>query len=955
MRIGLPEGHGLSEFVLDSAELMPRTDEGPLLTDIQYEALEAGVGAGASVLVSAPTSTGKTLIGWWAISSALSAGRRCVYLVSHRALAKQKFEEAQRLFLRGVLEGDRSSIVCATGDGVEDASGRKTNAPMSAYILVATYEKFLGCLSVGGPPRDLTDVTFVCDEVQLVGDPNRGQNVELLLTLMRRAKWQQLVCLSAVLSEGDATSLSDWLDVQLVRNPSREKSLIIECRAPTEVHSVSAGPGRIGDMQTEPERRTLQTNAIVDELLRSGTRSPVIVFCMKVDDTYTLCRERTATLPPSEQVRPPAGTELDVTLEAALSRRAAFHNAEISEEERVFIEERISAGAVDVVYATSTLAAGVNFPLGSAVFGSWTRWNFDKKAAEPIGRAEFQNMAGRVGRMGQTAAEGLVILTADGGASAASARRLMDLSGQDDLGEGIKPDDFATLTLQIFSGRLCESRDEAFDLIGSTLSASREVERNRQGISHWRQALDRQIDRLIQTNCLVEYGQRIHVTPFGTAVSRSGLKPETALYFIGGLAGHSLSLKEMLADYDDDALFILSHAALTCPEFNSTGGRATRHIGWRVGRNNLVANSYARRLARSLWAQPWEADPSAANGALLIADWASGRSRREVEALVAGVRLGTVEGMARDVAWILSGVAEIIYELTSPTLADESKPAELRGDGDDVKAVRQLLRAVRRFAGRVASGLPSDVLWMLQLELAGPRRRLSRSQILGLRYQRLIKPHEVMDGSEEFDRRRRLALAATDNPAIANLTRDAARRWKSDEREHFKRIHTKRAERVAATEEVRALYQNRGTDLETAFEAALALVSIAFERLDTPGRRGYPDYLLSVEDFPPVVVEIKSRQSDSDLVTLNGATEVLAASEVAGFREAPCITLCSPGFDPSVPGSIEKCSRLTVLEVSSIVEAVLRLREGSLTREDFYNWLTVPGVVHLEDLPAPER
>jgi helicase len=186
MKIGLPPAHGLSEFVIGSAELLPRMDGEPFLTDIQHEALQAGVSVGSNVLISAPTSTGKTLIGWWTIASAIAAGGwwtiasaiaaggRAVYLVSHRALAKQKFEEAQRLFLHGPLGGDRAAIVCATGDAVEDASGRRTNAPMAATILVATYEKFLGCLSVGGPPRDLTDVSFVCDEVQLVGDPHRG-------------------------------------------------------------------------------------------------------------------------------------------------------------------------------------------------------------------------------------------------------------------------------------------------------------------------------------------------------------------------------------------------------------------------------------------------------------------------------------------------------------------------------------------------------------------------------------------------------------------------------------------------------------------------------------------------------------------------------------------------------------------------------------------------------------
>ncbi len=144
MKDQLPQDSGLSQQLTSIAGLMPDVSGQPSITDVQFDALAAGVARGESLLVSAPTSTGKTLIGWWAIGSAVAVGKRTVYLVSHRTLAKQKFEEAQRLFLNTLLGGDRSAIVCATGDAVEDAFGRKTSSPLSASILVATYEKFSG-------------------------------------------------------------------------------------------------------------------------------------------------------------------------------------------------------------------------------------------------------------------------------------------------------------------------------------------------------------------------------------------------------------------------------------------------------------------------------------------------------------------------------------------------------------------------------------------------------------------------------------------------------------------------------------------------------------------------------------------------------------------------------------------------------------------------------------------
>lgn len=956
MKSGLPEAHGLSNLALHSPGLVPRFDGDPFLTDVQFEALEAGVATGKDVLVSAPTSTGKTLIGWWTIASAIEAGGRAVYLVSHRALAKQKFEEAQRLFSDSLLHGDLGAIVCATGDGVEDASGRKTNAPLTATILVATYEKFLGCLSTGGPLRDLTDTCFVCDEVQLIGDPTRGRNVELLLTLLRRSGWRQFVGLSAVLSKADAQILASWLSLTLVRNPVREKTLRIQCRAPGASHSISTGRDFVGELVSEPEEFSRSLNQIVAELLRRRDSSPVIVFCMKVDATYELCDAWIQGRGASTATASNTSVDVSSDLLRALQHRSAFHNAELSEDERLFVEEKVASGEVDVVFATSTLAAGVNFPFGSAVFSDWRRWNFERGRHEPISSVEFQNMAGRVGRMGQAAEEGIVILTADGSHSASQATTLMDFRRQDELGVGITPEDFGSLILQLFAGRLSASRNEAFDLICSTLSAAREGDRNRSGLAHWEVALNNQIDRLLDAGCLIESRAHISATAFGIAVARTGLKPETASFFIDRIVQNAGPLATILPtlgarDDENDLLFVLSHAALASPEFGSEGGPATRHVNWRVSRPNLVSNSYARRLDQFLWERPWAANVSAANGALLVTSWGAGEGRANLDRLVPGVRLGTIENLARDVAWILTGVSEILSEITSPVLADESKPAILRGINPGVDIARKLARVLRRQASRIGLGLPSECLWIASVDLQGPRRRLNRTQILSLRHQGLVRAHELMDGSVDADRKRRLALSSEENPSLANNVRDAVKRWKTADHEFFRNAHMKRARKVSGEEVVSALYTNKGTDLENAFSEAMSWISVQCTKIDNRGQPARPDFVISIEQFPPIVVEIKSKQSDFDFVPLNAVTEVLAASELIGMRDSFCLTVCSAAAEPSVPSVIESCGRLCAVNIADLVEALLRVREGILNREGLYNWLTTPGIALKEDIP----
>src|ERR1700721_2707321 len=88
------------------------------LTDVQEKALSAGAASGTSLIVSAPTSSGKTLIAEIAIMAALRRGMKVVYLVSHRALADQKFLD----FNERIGEGAKDPLAhvgLSTGDRSE--------------------------------------------------------------------------------------------------------------------------------------------------------------------------------------------------------------------------------------------------------------------------------------------------------------------------------------------------------------------------------------------------------------------------------------------------------------------------------------------------------------------------------------------------------------------------------------------------------------------------------------------------------------------------------------------------------------------------------------------------------------------------------------------------------------------------------------------------------------------
>ena len=144
------------------------------------------------------------------------------------------------------------------------------------------------------------------------------------------------------------------------------------------------------------------------------------------------------------------------------------------------------------------------------------------------------------------------------------------------------------------------------------------------------------------------------------------------------------------------------------------------------------------------------------------------------------------------------------------------------------------------------------------------------------------------------------------------------------------------------------LRRNR-KDFEQAFEDALTTVGIRFEKLDVGAVTGAPDYLVALTACPPLVVELKSRTAGS-LVSYNLAVEVLAASEMHGFKDVFCVTVCHPGVDPAVAPTIAGSGRLCVVESADLVDALLRLCQGHLAQAELWQWLASPGQALVSDL-----
>jgi len=964
MKYELPSNHGLSKL---SAEKLVFEKKGePSLSDVQFAALEAGVGRGISALVVSPTSTGKTQIALWAIAHSLENGGNTVYLVTHRALAKQKFEDFKSQLLEPYLNNDLSGLIIATGDYVEDVEGNAPKEPLQAPLVVATYEKYLAMLSGSGVPKDMGSTTIVCDEIQLIGDKHRGQQVEVLLTLLRNAGWKQFVGLSAVLENKDARDLADWLEVALVQENNREKHLRYECWTSQGKAVVDSGhPDTIEEGLPLPDGIVLDPVEILRSLLKEKDPPlPIIVFCMRKQDTYGLPEQLLAKqeLAKGQALLPFEGlpeTTAVGFLSETMSQRVASHNADLTEEERQIVEEHLLEGKLDIVFATSTLAAGVNFPLGAAIFASWKRYDFSRRSHVPIESSEFHNMAGRVGRMGSVGSgheQGRVIFVANNPSEIRVARQYLNLGDLPSLKSRITTERFDQLALQLVGSGLCQTRADVETLICTTLSALREQYDNLDTFKQWPQEISNSITTLIDNGLFIEMGSgQLIASPVGKAISQSGLLPKTGVFLLEYVIDNLERLVGFLPSEttggDVNSLtFLVFTACFYSPEFQGYHGKAaTRFLPYQLSDIDLIN---AGVDDNDIVEPCWRANKQPVNAAVICCDWMNGEGIRELESLAPNFRAGTIRQMCRDLVWVLQGLALIITAAADKRVDDSLQPKVMKDLEADEDLLARLPRIIRRLSFRVAEGLPDDVLWMTSMNSFDSEYRLRRHEILTLKANGFTSPEQVMLGSKEADKVRKKAFKKVkpSPQAKANWLRDTCRNWKVAERSRAAERHLRRVRRCKHVELIQKYYDSSGTDFETVFENILDVLEISYKRLDDKTKTGAPDYLIDLQDYPQLIVELKTKMGNK-LVDYNKAVEVLVASEIHNHRDKFCVTLCHPGVDPSVPMAIAACGRLSVVESADLGEALLRLCEGSLSQSQLWQWLASPGQALAADLP----
>ncbi len=392
--------------------------------DFQLQACTA-LAEGSGVLVAAPTGSGKTVVGEFAVHLALAQGHKCFYTTPIKALSNQKYADLTRRYGAdqvGLLTGDNS----VNGE---------------APVVVMTTEVLRNMLYAGSATLDGLRYV-VLDEVHYLADRFRGAVWEEVIIHLPDSV--QVVALSATVS--NAEEFGDWLDQ--VRGGT---AVIVDEQRPVPLWQHMLAGNRLYDLFTEsqgelrvnpelvrmaqrdewavrraasrpgrgghrPRRFSVPRRPQVIERLDRAALLPAITFifsragcdaaaaqCVAAGlrlttpeeaDRITETAERRTADIPADDLRL---LGYDDWL-AGLQRGIAAHHAGLLPTFKEVVEELFGAGLIRAVFATETLSLGINMPARTVVIERLSKWNGETHANLTPG--EYTQLTGRAGRRG---------------------------------------------------------------------------------------------------------------------------------------------------------------------------------------------------------------------------------------------------------------------------------------------------------------------------------------------------------------------------------------------------------------------------------------------------------------------------------------------------------------------------------------------------------------------------
>jgi superfamily II RNA helicase len=365
-----------------------------------------------SVVVSAPTGSGKTLIADYIINKHKDDEHKIIYTAPIKALSNQKYKDFSE-------EYGEKNVGLMTGDIVINPT---------AKVLIMTTEIYRNMVMVND--ESVKDVVYVIfDEVHYINDIERGYVWEE--SIIYSPKTVRFLCLSATIP--NAEEFSKWIsaikkhEVKTVTSDFRVVPLshafydyelgitnLISIKKRIEETKDMPHYGKVMRRGRGKKRRIVTPKPDHVKLIKSlgSEKLPCLFFSFSRKDCQQKAKELTQSNIfmsdskivsyvskamrewPSE-IGKLAST---IVLKRSLPRGIGFHHAGLLPIVKELVEDLFSQGLIKVLYTTETFAVGINMPAKTVCFNSLRK--FDGISFRNLNTKEYFQIAGRAGRRG---------------------------------------------------------------------------------------------------------------------------------------------------------------------------------------------------------------------------------------------------------------------------------------------------------------------------------------------------------------------------------------------------------------------------------------------------------------------------------------------------------------------------------------------------------------------------
>jgi hypothetical protein len=689
-----------------------------------------------TVVVSLPTSSGKTLIAQFRMLQALNQFDReqgwVAYLAPTRALVNQITRRLRRDFEPLGVSVERVSPALEV-DGLEASLLLDEDEGSRFRVLVATPEK-LDLLIRGGWEQEIGRplTLVVVDEAHNLGQQDRGIRLELLLaTVNRECRFSQFLLLTPFMK--DAQVLSRWL------SPESHEEVRLSVEWVPNDRTIMLSRARRGEgrgaysLELEPLHTTHRTLFLDDRLpvghsrplglswsdvndspgkIAAATaetlkdRGPSIVLAQQIAHTWSIAK----TLFEGQDAGHPIGADVELVrdylaeemgetfpLVSYLERGVGVHHAGLSEDARSLLEWLLEKEDLRFLVATTTIAQGVNFPVASVVLAS-----HQYPYGVDMPPQDFWNVAGRTGRIGQGDL-GVVALAAKDEARADLLRGFVNKQVADldsslvrmvlAAQESVRAGDLQSLSYKPEWSSFLQYLAHSYRQVDDPALFATEVEqvlRGALGYQQLRQSSPDLAEGLL--GVVGEYTSRLAGQPLklvdATGFSWESVSATLARLGEVGIDASSWDRRTLFNEPEGDLRHIMG-VILQVPEL----------------RANLDFALGGVELSGSLLAQ-------------VTSDWVQGRKLTEI----ASEHFAGQDTRARSPERAITDCCRVIYSKLAPTVSwglSALQSLTLRDTLDDLPEDER--RAIRNFPSRVLYGVNTDAAIALRL-LGVPRQ-----------------------------------------------------------------------------------------------------------------------------------------------------------------------------------------------------------------------------------------